>query len=328
MTMTDRFGRKLTYLRVSLIDRCNLRCFYCMPQGLLNPFREDELLNMDETAEIVSLFAELGIEKVRLTGGEPLLKKGVPSLVRRIKSLPGIREVVMTTNGVLLKTFAEDLKNAGLDRINVSLDTLDRENFKRITGMDKLEEVLSGIEAAARAGIGPIKINTVLMKGYNDGEIMDLVRFAVERSFQIRFIEWMPTAGEIHSVRENRFLSAEFARKLIEEKCSLIPDESSPYAPARSFYIEGTGSSVGFISPLSNAFCAKCNRLRLKANGMMKTCLHGKEDLDIKTLLRQGVTRAEIKEKILSTVFDRPEEHFLNNAAVPHNDFVMTAVGG
>lgn len=326
--MIDRFGRKLTYLRVSLIDRCNLRCFYCMPHGLLNPFREDELLNMDEIAEIVSIFAELGINKVRLTGGEPLLKKGVPDLVRRIKNFSGIREVVMTTNGVLLGTFAQNLKNAGLDRVNVSLDTLDRENFKRITGLDKLSDVLNGIDAAAKAGIGPIKINTVLMKNYNDREIMELVEFAIERSFHIRFIEWMPTAGEIQSVRENRYLSSEFAKQSVAEKYGLIPDDSDPHAPAKNFRIEGTRSRIGFISPLSNAFCAKCNRLRLKANGMMKTCLHGKEDLDIKALLRQGVSREEIKEQIVSTVFDRPEEHFLNNPAVPHNDFVMTAVGG
>jgi cyclic pyranopterin phosphate synthase len=326
--MIDQFGRRLTYLRVSLIDRCNLRCFYCMPHGLLNPFHEDELLNMDETAEIVAIFAELGINKVRLTGGEPLLKKGVPDLVHCIKNFPGIREVVMTTNGVLLKSFAQDLKSAGLDRINISLDTLDRKNFERITGLDKLNDVLNGIEAASFAGIGPIKINAVLMKGYNDKEIMELVEFAIERCFHIRFIEWMPTAGEIHSVRENRFLSSEFAKQTVSEKYGLIPDDSDPSAPARSFYIHGTQSRIGFISPLSNAFCSKCNRLRLKANGMMKTCLHGKEDLDIKALLRQGVSREEIKRQIVSTVFDRPEEHFLNNQAVPHNDFVMTAVGG
>ena len=299
-----------------------------MPHGSINPFHEDELLNMDETAEIISMFAELGISKVRLTGGEPLLKRGVPALVSRVKKIAGIKEVVMTTNGVLLKPFAAELKKAGLDRINVSLDTLNRENFKRITGSDKLNEVLDGIEAAAKAGIGPIKINVVLMKGFNDHEVMNLVRFAVERSFHIRFIEWMPTTAEIHSVRENRFLSSECAKHLIEESYCLAPDDSNPHAPARSFSIEGTDSKVGFISPLSNAFCKMCNRLRLKANGMMKTCLHGKEDLDIKSLLRQGCSREEIKEKIISTVYDRPEEHFLNNTAVPHNDFVMTAVGG
>lgn len=326
--MRDRYGRELTYLRVSLIDRCNLRCFYCMPHGTLNPIHEDELLTMEETAEIISIFSELGINKVRLTGGEPLLKRGVPDLVSRVKGMTGIKEVVMTTNGVLLKMFAEDLKKAGLDRINVSLDTLDRENFKRITGLDKWEAVLNGIEAAQKAGIRPIKINTVLMKGYNDREIMDLVRFAVERSFHIRFIEWMPTAGEIHLIRENRFLSSGFARQAVEEKYRLAADDSEPHAPARSFHIVGTESKVGFISPLSNAFCAMCNRLRLKANGMMKTCLHGKEDLDLKAFLRKGAPRGEIKERILSAVFDRPEEHFLNNPAVTHNDFVMTAVGG
>ena len=326
--MKDQFAREITYLRVSLIDRCNLRCFYCMPHGLLNPFKEEELLTMDEIVEIVSLFAELGIWKVRLTGGEPLLRKGVPDLVARIKAVPGIREVVMTSNGVLLKHFAQGLKEAGLNRINVSLDTLDRENFKYITGLDKLNDVLEGIEAAAKAGIAPIKINAVLMKGVNDGEILDLVNFSVERSFDLRFIEWMPTAVEIHSVRENRFLSAQSAKQLIEEKCGLVPDDPDPHAPARTFHMAGTRSRVGFISPLSNAFCSMCNRLRLKANGMMKTCLHGKEDLDIKCLLRQHLSREEIKEKIESVVFDRPKEHFLNDVNIPHNDFVMTAVGG
>ena len=299
-----------------------------MPNGPLNPFKEEELLNFNEIAEVVSIFSELGIWKVRLTGGEPLLRKGVPSLVARIKSFPGIREVVMTTNGVLLKDFAQALKCAGLDRINVSLDTLDRENFKRITGLDKLNEVLDGMDAAQRAGLGPIKLNTVLMKGFNDHEIMDLVEFAVARSMHIRFIEWMPTAAEIHSVRENRFLSVDFPKRLIQEKYGFIPDESEPHAPARTFGLRGTQTKVGFISPLSNAFCPMCNRLRLKANGMMKTCLHGKEDLDLKSLLREGRSREAIKNRIASVVFDRPEEHFLNQSAVPHNDFVMTAVGG
>ncbi len=326
--MIDKDNRKLTYLRVSLIDRCNLKCLYCMPQGLLNPFKEDELLSMQEIAEVIGIFAEMGITKVRLTGGEPLLRKDVPSLVREIKNTPGIREVVMTTNAVLLKNFAVELKKAGLDRVNISLDTLDRENFKRITGLDKLKDVLEGIEAAVAARLGLIKINTVLMKGYNDHEILDLLAFAVERSLDLRFIEWMPTAGEIHSVRENRFMSSETAKQIIEEKCGLVADDSNPHAPARTFHVPGTASKVGFISPLSNVFCAMCNRLRLKANGMMKTCLHGKEDLDIRGLLRSKTTRNEMKRQIAETVFNRPKEHFLNDPTVVHNDFVMTAVGG
>ena len=326
--MFDRFGRKLNYLRVSLIDRCNLRCLYCMPNGLLDPFKKEELLNIDEVFEAVSIFSELGTQKVRLTGGEPLLRKGVPGLIARIKSLPGIREVVMTTNGVLLKEFAKDLKAAGLDRINVSLDTLDRENFKRITGLDKLKEVLEGIEAAAREGIRPVKINTVLMKGVNDHEILDLLNYSIEHGFDLRFIEWMPTAAEINSIREGRFMSSETAKHIVEEKCGLIPDNSNPHAPARTFKVTGTDSTVGFISPLSNAFCGNCNRLRLKANGMMKTCLHGGEDLDLRSLLRTGISREEIKKAIEPVVFNRPEEHFLNNNTVAHKDFVMTALGG
>ena len=326
--MRDKFGRDLTYLRISLIDRCNLRCFYCMPHGALNPFKQEELLSMDEIGEIASIFAELGIRKIRLTGGEPLLRKNVPALVSQLKKIPGIQEVVMTSNGILLKHFANELKQAGLDRINISHDTLDRENFKQITGLDRLKEVLEGIEAVTQAGIRPVKINAVLMKGINDHEILDLLQFSVERAFDLRFIEWMPTATDIHSVRENRFLSTESAKKIIEERCGLIADDSNPHAPARTFKVEGTGSSVGFISPLSNVFCAMCNRLRLKANGMMKTCLHGKEDLDIRSLLRDQTPREEIKKRIEETVFDRPKEHFLNDLSVKHNDFVMTAVGG
>lgn len=326
--MIDKFGRRLTYLRVSLIDRCNLRCLYCMPHGLLDPFKEDELLTMDEVAETVGIFAELGISKVRLTGGEPLLRKGVPVLIARLKATPGIHEVVMTTNGILLAPFAGKLKQAGLDRLNISLDTLDRENFKRISVMDKLPEVLAGIDAALANDLGRIKLNMVLMKGINDHEVPAMVRFAVERGMDLRFIEWMPTAAGINTIREDKFLSTETVRQNLESEFCLVRKEVDPHAPARTYQIIGTESTIGFISPLSNAFCAMCNRLRLKANGMMKTCLHGKEDLDVRGLLRARVPRQEIRRKIEETVFDRPKEHFLNDPTVKHEDFVMTAVGG
>ena len=283
---------------------------------------------MEEVFEVITLFQELGIEKVRLTGGEPLLRKGVPSLVARVKALPGIREVVMTTNGVLLKSFARELKAAGLDRLNISLDTLDRSNFLKITGMDKFQEVMGGIQEVFRLGLSPVKINAVLMKGYNDHEVLDLVDFAVVNACEVRFIEWMPTAGEILSERNNRFLSNIFAREIISQRYTLIPDCSNPHSPAGTFRIRGTCAKVGFISPLSNQFCKKCNRLRIKANGMLKTCLHGKEDLNIRELLRSNSTRGAIKSHIGSVVYNRPEEHFLNDATVRHQDFVMTAVGG
>ena len=299
-----------------------------MPKGNAGAFAESELLTLDEIAGLVSVFAGLGIRKVRLTGGEPLLRKGVPNLVRRLKAVPGIAEVVLTTNGLLLARHAQELKDAGLDRVNVSLDTLDRENFTRITGADKFHEVLAGLEAARRAGLAPVKMNVVLMKGVNDGEIPALVRFAVERDFEIRFIEWMPTLNEIGSIRESRFLPVEAARKIIEAEYTLRPDDSNPHAPARTFFLRGTRSKAGFISPLSNAFCSSCNRLRLKANGKMKTCLHGEEDLDLGALVRRGATADEIRQAILPVVFNRPEEHFLNNPAVAHKDFLMTAVGG
>ncbi len=326
--MIDKFGRHITYLRVSLIDRCNLRCFYCMPQGLLNGFKEEEFLTFDEIVRAVSLFAGLGIRKVRLTGGEPLLRKGVPSLVARVKNIPGIAEVVMTSNGALLGKFASELKAAGLDRINVSLDTLDRENFKRITGEDRFAEVLAGIEAAVSAGLRPVKLNAVLMKGVNDHEVLALVRFAAERGMEMRFIEWMPTAAQIRPSQESLFMDSEEARRLVEKEFTLVQDFSDPSAPARSYFLKGTEARVGFISPLSNAFCSSCNRLRLKANGKMKTCLHGQEDMDLRALLRGGLSDKEIREKIAGVVFERPKEHFLNDPSVRHNDFVMTAVGG
>ena len=238
-----------------MIDRCNLRCLYCMPHGLLDPFSKEELLTMEETAEIVEIFAELGITKVRLTGGEPLLRKQVPWLVRQIKKTPGIEQLVMTTNGVLLGRFAPELKDAGLDRVNISLDTLNRENFQRITGMDKFQLVLEGIYQAMRSGLKPLKINAVLMKGYNDSEVMDLVEFAVTYGCEIRFIEWMPTATEIHLTRESRYLPNTFAREKIEEKYTLVSEDADTSSPARSFRIQGTDAMVGFISPLSNAFC-------------------------------------------------------------------------
>ena len=213
--------------------------------------------------------------------------------------------------------------------MNVSLDTLDRATFVRIAGEDRLGQVLDGIGSARAAGIGPIKINTVLMRGYNDGEILDLVSYAAERGMEIRFIEWMPTAGQIYSAREDRYLSVPAAREIITNHCTLVPDdEPGSSSPARSYRVEGSASRIGFITPLSNAFCGSCNRVRVKADGMFKTCLHGREDLNFRELLRSGASDGTIGGLVAEAVFGRPKEHFLNDASVPHNDFVMTAVGG
>jgi len=326
--MYDQFGRIITYLRISVIDKCNLRCIYCMPHGLVNKTRLSEFLTNDELVELATMFAELGITKIRLTGGEPLLRPKLVELVARLAEIPGMCVLAMSTNGVLLKRHARALKKAGLHRVNVSLDTLSREKFARITGMDQWQMVLEGILEAKAVGLESVKVNTVLMKGINDDEILALVGFAIEHELELRFIEWMPTNPLVDLEREGKFLSNEVARSAIEEYHRLIPDDPDPHSPARSFRIDGARARVGFINPLSNVFCAMCNRVRLKVNGRIKTCLHGKEELDLKTMLRTGVSREAIKRQIATAVFLRPEQHFLNRPEVTHQDFVMTHVGG
>jgi cyclic pyranopterin phosphate synthase len=289
---------------------------------------QDELLSYEEILALTQAFAELGIRKVRITGGEPLVRKGIEELIFRIKEIPQIRELALSTNGVFLKGKAQTLKMAGLDRVNISLDTLKRNRFIEISKIDKLQEVLEGIDEALSSGLKPIKLNTVLMRGINDDEILDLVNFAVRRSIEIRFIELMPTNGTVELDSKERFFSSEEAKEKIREKYELIPGEAYFSSPAQMFSIAGTGSRVGFISPLSNVFCARCNRLRLKANGMLKTCLHGKEDLDLKKLLRSGMAMEEIKKRIQEVVYIRPEQHFLNETQVQHKDFQMSHIGG
>jgi cyclic pyranopterin phosphate synthase len=326
--MIDRFGRRISYLRISVIDKCNLRCLYCMPHGLIARTRLADLLTDDELVELAAIFAELGIAKIRLTGGEPLLRPGLVELVARLARIPGIGQLAMSTNGVLLARHARALKNAGLARVNVSLDTLSREKFAQITGMDQWPTVIEGILEAQAMGLGQVKVNTVLMKGVNDDEILALLGFAIEQELELRFIEWMPTNPLVDLERQDKFLSNDIAKAQLEQHYRLIPDDPDPHSPARSFLIEGTEARVGFINPLSSVFCAMCNRVRLKVSGRIKTCLHGQEELDLKTMLRTGVPREEIARQIATAVFLRPEQHFLNRPDVPHQDFVMTEVGG
>lgn len=326
--MKDQFGRELTYLRISVVDRCNLRCLYCMPAHGAGFEPWAELLSYEEIVTLTRCFAELGIRKVRITGGEPLVRPNIAELIFRIREIPEIRELALSTNGVFLKGQARKLKAAGLDRVNVSLDTLDRMRFQEIARMDRLHDVLEGIDEALHGGLKPVKLNTVLMKGINGDEILDLVRFAVEKSIEVRFIELMPTNGLVSLDPKTNFLSTEASKARIEEEFTLIPVDVYFSSPAQVFQIAGTSARVGFISPLSCVFCARCNRLRLKANGALKTCLHGKEDLDLKRLLRTGTPLEEIKRQIESVVWVRPEQHFLNESQVKHNDFQMSHIGG
>ena len=326
--MRDQFGRELTYLRISVVDRCNLRCLYCMPAHGAGFETWNELLTYEEMTTLVRCFAELGIRKVRITGGEPLVRKDIVELISEIRKIPEIKEMAMSTNGVFLKGQARELKEAGLDRLNISLDTLNRNRFLEIARLDRLREVLDGIDEALQCGFAPLKINTVLMKGINEDEVCDLVRFAIEKSIEVRFIELMPTNGLVQLDAQEHFLSAEEAKEKIEKEFELIPVDAYFSSPAQVFSIPGTRARVGFISPISNYFCARCNRLRLKANGALKTCLHGKEDLDLKALLRSRTPMEVVKRKIQEVVWIRPEQHFLNESQVRHTDFQMSHIGG
>lgn len=326
--MIDQFGRSLSYLRLSVVDRCNLRCLYCMPAHGTQVGDREEIMTYEEMALLVRCFAELGIRKVRITGGEPLARKEVPRLVEMLCQIPGIEELALSTNGVFLAGQARALKQAGLDRVNVSLDTLNPNRFREIAGIDRLNDVLDGIEEAIACGLTPLKINTVLMKGINDDEILDLVRFAAGKEIEIRFIELMPTNHFVQIDPRGRFLSSEIARAVIEKEFVLLGRDAYFSSPAQVYSIAGTNARVGFISPLSNLFCSRCNRLRLKANGALKTCLHGIEDLNLKALLRAGVGLEEIKRQIEAVVFSRPEQHFLNESGEKHHDFQMSQVGG
>lgn len=326
--MKDRFGRELTYLRLSVVDRCNLRCLYCMPSHGAGFVAWRELLTYDEMAILVRCFAELGTRKVRLTGGEPLVRRDLEDLVARLRNISGICELALSTNGVFLKGRARSLKDAGLGRVNVSLDTLSRARFEEIARMDRLTDVLDGIDEAIACGLGPLKLNTVLMRGVNDTEILGLVGFAVERSIEVRFIELMPTNGLVQIDPKQAFMSCAEARAIVEQAYELVAVDTYASSPAQVFAVSGTAARVGFISPLSNFFCARCNRLRLKATGALKTCLHGPEDLDLKTMLRSGIPIEVIKRRIEEVVYARPEEHFLNRPEIAHRDFQMSHVGG
>lgn len=326
--MKDKFGRTIDYLRLSVVDRCNLQCLYCMPEGGANFDPWNKFLSYAQMVQLVNYFADLGIKKVRITGGEPLVRRDISELISQIRENQKIEEITLTTNGVLLEKQVKKLRKSGLNRINISLDTLKRDRFIRVAKMDRLREVLQGIDAACQENFESIKLNVVLMKDINQDEILEMVDFAIQRNIEIRFIELMMTSAEVALDPHKYFLGTQFAQLEIEKKYKLESFDNYFSSPAKVFKIVGTHTKVGFISPLSCQFCSKCNRLRLKANGMLKSCLHGKEDLNLKKLLESGLSENEIKEKIENVVYERPEKHYLNERDVQHNDFQMSHIGG
>jgi len=325
MGCLDSFNRSISYLRVSVTDRCNLRCQYCMPPQGVDSIPHQNILRYEEIVRIVGLGAELGITKVRLTGGEPLVRAGIVSLVEMLAAIPGVDDLAMTTNGILLAGYAGQLARAGLNRVNVSLDTLRPDRFRAITRLGDIQDVERGIAAAREAGLEPVKVNTVLMRGVNDDEIVDFARRTLHEPFHVRFIEEMP----IGAVGPISFLPAAEATALIEAEFGPleIAHQRKGNGPASYYRIPGAQGTVGFISAVSEHFCHQCNRLRLTADGRLRPCLLSDSEIPLREALRAGVSDEALREMLVSAVIAKPDRHHLAEGSVPESRG-MSQIGG
>ncbi len=327
--LIDTYGRVHTNLRISVTDRCNVRCFYCMPEEGVKFVPRGEILAFEEIERIARIAVGLGIDKIRVTGGEPLVRKDLPVLIARLNPILGLRDLALTTNGVQLAELAKPLYEAGLRRINVHLDTLDRARFLQITRRDDLDKVLAGIAAAQRLGFGPIKLNAVAVKNLVEPDIVPLTRFARENGFEARFIEFMPLDAQQLWDRGKVLLADDIIRILEREIAPLIPVPSAdPRAPALEYrFADGIGS-VGFIASISRPFCMSCNRLRLTADGKLRSCLFAIEEDDVKGLLRDGGTDQEIAALIRRNVAGKWAGHEINTSRFVAPPRPMYAIGG
>ena len=323
----DRFGRSISYLRISLTDHCNLRCVYCMTEDMT--FRPNaELMQDDELLLLVSLFANLGFHKYRLTGGEPTVRAHIVELVRAIAHTPGVRSLTMTTNGILLSRLARPLAEAGLQRVNVSLDTLNPEKFRRLTRWGRLEDVWEGIQATEQAGLTPIKINAVIVRGYNEADVVDLSRLTLDHPWQVRFIEMMPFAGATE-LQTTQVVTAEEMQQRIEMTLgSMQPANGGELdGEARLYHLPGALGDVGFISSVTQPFCASCNRARLTSDGRLRLCLLREGEVDLLTPLRAGASLEDLRQLILDGIWYKPWGHGLAEGLIPLNR-VMSEIGG
>ena len=305
--LTDPFGRTIEYVRLSVTDKCDLRCFYCLPKGF-NDFEEPEhWLSFDEIERVMRAFGELGVHRVRITGGEPLVRKDMPQLAARLARLPGIDDLSLSTNAVQLAKHARALKAAGVTRLNVSLDSLQPERFQAITG-GKLEKVLAGLQAAKAAGFHPVKINMVVMKGVNDDEVEDLVEYCIANDFTLRMIETMPM-GETGRDATRHYMDLQIIKQRLAQRYELIPTVMNGGGPARYFKVGGSNLRIGFITPISQHFCATCNRVRLSVDGTLYMCLGQEHNFELRPLLRAGINDAELRDAIVKAIALKPERH-------------------
>lgn len=324
--VSDSFDRPINYLRISVTDRCNLRCSYCMPLEGIETLSHDDILRYEEILDVAKAAAEVGISKVRLTGGEPLVRAGLSSLIKMLAEVKGIDDLSVTTNGILLDQLATELKEAGLNRVNISLDSLVPEKFEQITRMGKLVNVLRGIASAKAAGLSPIKINMVVMRGINDNEIVDFARKTLDDGWHVRFIEFMPVGEDQQEGRE-RFISIPEIAERIESLGHLEPHKLDGNGPAKYFRLPGASGTIGFISPVSEHFCFQCNRLRLTADGKLRPCLLSDDELDLREPLRQGASTDDLKKLIRQAIDSKPECHNLKTGTTAKNRN-MCQIGG
>ena len=328
-TLRDQFGREIVYLRISITDRCNLRCVYCMPEGGVDYRDHDKIMRYEEIVEVVRVAAEHGVRAVRLTGGEPLVRKDVPQLIEMIAAIPNIQDISLTTNAMLLEEMAAPLARAGLNRVNISLDTLNPDKFHKITRLGDFDRVWRGILAAEESGLKPIKLNTVVIRGINDDELLDLARLSLEHPWHIRFIELMPVNNQVpwgpgFPSPDKAYFSIQEMKKALEPlNLEPVPTDIG-FGPAREFRIQGGVGTVGFISPLGEHFCNECNRLRLTADGNIRPCLLSDIEVPVLPALRAGEPILPYLQKALHL---KPAGHELAQHHLPHQR-CMLQIGG
>jgi len=322
----DPFGRNIDYVRLSVTDRCDLRCFYCMPKGYKEFEEPDDWLTFDEIERIIGAFTQLGINKVRLTGGEPLVRKNLAQLTNRLSKVSGVEDMSLSTNAVKLEKFAQPLFDSGVQRLNVSLDCVDPEKYKEITGGGKLDKVLKGLAAAKEAGFSPIKINMVVMRGINDDHIFEMIDFCAEQDFILRLIETMPM-GSTGKEASLRYIPLHEIQKIIEQRYKLVPAVFPGAGPARYLSIPEKDLKIGLITPISQHFCETCNRVRMGVNGTLYLCLGQEHQYPLRDLLRQGITDDELQQHLIKALALKPLKHEFNEK--PDDALrVMSVTGG
>lgn len=319
--MRDNNGRDINYLRISVTDRCNLRCVYCMPEEGVKSLRHEEILRFEDTLKIIKAVASLGINKIRYTGGEPLVMKDIDKLIYETSKTTGIEDISITTNGILLSDMAKDLKKAGLNRVNISLDTLNTDKFRSITRVGNLDKVMESIYKCLDIGLSPVKINTVLMRGFNDTEFVDFLNLIREIPVEIRFIELMPIGEGVKLYEKNKLSFME----LLELHPELTQIETEKSSTAQLYTLKGAKGKIGFISPVSCKFCSDCNKIRLTSTGTIKPCLHSKEEINLRKYLYDEV---RLTAALKSAILNKPLEHHLQEESASRSIKGMSQIGG